>query len=123
MQSRASARVIPFSLWKYDIDFAPVVRGRRTLVGPVRRVVQMVRHLCGPATTQMAVKQVTLDRLAETGSAAGHVHFPPWREVQCASHRVIDLSFTSSLLKSLNISRRCDHGRFYAAGFAVDRLH
>src|SRR5260370_10521106 len=32
-------------LWKNDIDFAPVVCGRRAFVGPVPRVIQIVRHL------------------------------------------------------------------------------
>ena len=83
-------------LWEDEIELAPVFGGHGTFAGPVWIVVQMVRHLCGPTATQMAIEQVTLDGLAETGRAAGNIHFPSRREIQRASHWIVDLFIFAS---------------------------
>src|SRR5260370_25323679 len=82
-------------LWKDDVDVAPIVRRRGALIGPVRRIIQVVGHLRRPSTTQVAIKQIALDGLAKASRAAGNVDLPAAREVHRATHWIINLSFAS----------------------------
>src|SRR5689334_21245670 len=55
---------------KDEIEFAPVLLRRRALGRPVGRVIQLVGHLRGPEAPDVAVEDVALDRLAQSGRAA-----------------------------------------------------
>src|SRR5262249_52472861 len=76
-------------LRKHQINLAPVFGRARALAGPVGIVVQMVRHLRGPETTDVAIVQIALDRLAYPGGPAGRVNFPSRRKDQRTAHRVM----------------------------------
>jgi len=63
----------------------------------------MIGNLRRPSTTEIAVKQVTFDRLAKAGRATGDVHFPSRSEVQCTSHGIIHAAL-AFLLQCLHVA-------------------
>src|SRR6266446_6341681 len=67
-------------LRKHQIYVPPVLCGAGAFAGPAGIVVQMIRHLRGPEATDVAVIDVALHRLAESGSSPGRVDFPSGRE-------------------------------------------
>src|SRR5258707_645019 len=83
----ASLRIMRPRLRKDEIDLAPVLLGGGALGRPVGRVIQLIRHLRRPVAADVAVEQIALDRLTESGGAAGAVRFPSRREDQRAAHR------------------------------------
>src|SRR6185436_3502792 len=76
---------------EHEIELAPVFLRRRALRRPARRVVQLIGHVRRPEAAQVAVEDVALDRLTETGGAAGRIGFPAWRERERASKRNVRL--------------------------------
>src|SRR3954468_18024329 len=66
------------ALREYQIDLPPVFLRGCALRRPVRRVIELIRHLRRPVAADVAVEQVAFDRLAQTGGATGAIGFPPW---------------------------------------------
>src|SRR5262249_35914911 len=60
---------------------------RRTLGGPVGRVIELVGHLRRPVATDVAVEEIALDRLTESGCPARAIGLPPRREDHRAAQR------------------------------------
>src|SRR5215510_6847599 len=81
--SRASAHS---RLWEDQIEITPVFGGSRAFAGPIRIVVEMIGHLRGPETSDVAIVDVALHRLAEPGRTTGRIHFPTRRKRKRAAH-------------------------------------
>src|SRR5213594_3968345 len=58
-----------------------------------------------------------------SGGTAGDINLPARREVQRASHRIVNFSFAAAALKSFDVSRRLDQSRLHLSRLAVDRFH
>src|SRR5262245_48408512 len=87
----ATAKVRMAGLRENQIELAPVLLGGRALARPVGRVIELVGDLRRPVAAVVTVEQIALDRLAQTGGAAGAVRFPAWREHQGAPDRKVRL--------------------------------
>ena len=67
-------------LWENKVYVSPVLGCGRALVRPVRIVVQMIRYLSRPKASDIAIVNISLDRLAQPGGSAGGVDLPAWKE-------------------------------------------
>src|SRR5437867_13246519 len=76
---------------EHEIELSPVFLRRRALRGPVGRVVKLVGHMRRPEAADVAVEDVALHRLAESGGAAVLVGLPSGREHQRAPERALRL--------------------------------
>src|SRR5580765_6339208 len=115
----ASLRIMRPRLRKDEIDLAPVLLGGRALGGPVGRVIQLIRHLRRPVAADVAVEQISLDRLTETSGAAGPVRFPAGREDQRAPDREVRQLRQAGPLKPEDVVLG---GSLDAGRFRIDRL-
>src|SRR4051812_32171644 len=113
----------PRSLRKNDVDFAPVISRRGALIGPVDRIVQVVRDLGRPSAAEMAIEQVAFDRLTKPGCSPRDIHFPPGCEVERTAHWIVNPPFTTLFLQSLHVARYCNNSLLHLLGLAVNRSH
>src|SRR5438093_4071214 len=74
------------SLWEDQIQITPVFCRCSALVRPIGRVVEVIGYLRGPETSDVAIVDVALHRLAEPGRAARRIHFPSRRKRKRAAH-------------------------------------
>src|SRR5438309_10913207 len=73
--------------WKYQVDFAPVFLRRRTLGGPVRRMIQLIGNLRGPEASGVAIEQIAFHGLTEAGCSSVAIGLPSRREDQRTTQR------------------------------------
>src|SRR5277367_3341828 len=73
--------------WKYQIDLAPVFLRGGALRGPVRRMIQLIRHLRRPEAAFMAIENIALHRLAKTRGASVVIRLPTRRKDESATER------------------------------------
>src|SRR5438309_606511 len=109
---------------EYEIQLAPVFLRRRAFCGPVRRVIELVGHLRRPEASDMAVEDVALYRLTQSGGAARLIGFPARREHERAAEWEMRLCrlLRGTLLQRHHVLRGFRHRVGDAMGFAVDRL-
>src|SRR5947207_5099952 len=112
---------------EHEIELAPVLLGRGALRRPVGRVIELVGHVRRPEAADVAVEDVALDRLAQTGGAAGRIRLPAGREHQRAAKREVRLRrllWRPLLQRDDVFFRRAIFTRRFrhAMGFAVDCL-
>src|SRR5262249_20681721 len=77
---------------------------RRALRGPVRIIVQMIRDLSGPETSDVAVVQIALHRLAQSAGSARRIHIPAPRKHARTTHWT-----AQELLRTLARTLPCHH--------------
>src|SRR5438034_4906576 len=92
------AVIVKRSSGEHEVELAPVLLGRGTLAGPVRRVIELVRHLGRPVAADMAIEQIPFDRLAQSGGPAGAVRFPTGRKHERAADREVRSCAAGGLL-------------------------
>src|SRR5262249_15331045 len=73
--------------WEYEIDFSPIFLGGRAFSRPVGRVVVEIGHVRRPEAREVAVEQVALHRLTESGRSTARVRLPARREHERAAKR------------------------------------
>src|SRR5262245_266891 len=84
-------------------------------------MVQLIGHVRRPEASKMAVEDVALDRLTETGRAAGRIGFPARRERQRTAQR--KMRRRRQLLERDDILTVAPLGEIdYPMGLAIDWL-
>src|ERR1700683_2124973 len=68
------------SLWKDQVQIAPILGGRGALARPIRIIVQMIGNLGGPETGDVAIVDIAFDWLAQPRGSSGRIHFPARRK-------------------------------------------
>src|ERR1700680_3721258 len=83
--ARASVRISRSPLREDEVELAPVLLSGCALARPVGCVIELVGDLRRPVAADVAVEQIALDGLAQTGGPAGALRFPPGREHERAA--------------------------------------
>ena len=100
-----------------QIDLPPVLLRGGALRRPVRRVIQLIGHLRRPEAAHVAVEQIALDRLTQSGRAAVAIRFPAGRRRPASSRSGCAAARAAAAVRPAAAPRRRLWCLFHARGF------
>src|SRR6266404_6291484 len=108
---------------KHQIYVPPILCRARALAGPIRIVVEMVRHLRRPETRDVAIVQIAFNRLAQPRGPSRRVRFPSRRKHQRTAQRKMRPLRWRPLRKRVNVTVFRRDELFDSSRLPVDGFH